>query len=117
MTTIITNIKCLVSTRTESFVLRGKDLTSLPFINNAYLIIEDGLIADFGEMDDLLFHVRNFSETYDATDQFVLPAWCDSHTHLVFTGTCEDEFADKIKGLSDAEIAEKGGGILNYFRR
>jgi imidazolonepropionase len=113
MTTIITNIKSLINTRVETHVLRGKELAELPVINNAYLIIEDGVIADFGAMDDLLFHVRSFSESYDAINQFVLPTWCDSHTHLLFTGSREEEFVDKIKGLSYAEIAAKGGGILS----
>jgi len=117
MTTIIINIKCLVNTRTQSKLLRGKELAELPVINNAYLIIEDGVIADFGSMDDLLFHMRSFSETYDAAGQYVLPAWCDSHTHLVFTGSREDEFEDKIKGLSYTDIAAKGGGILNSAKK
>jgi imidazolonepropionase len=113
MTSIITNIKMLAGTRTESFVLRGKQLAELPFVSNAYLIIEDGLIADFGEMNDLLHHARSFTESHDATGQTVLPAWCDSHTHLVYTGSREDEFVYKLQGLTYAEIAAKGGGILN----
>ncbi len=113
MTSIITNISTLVNTRKESKLLRGDALALLPCINDAYLIIEDGLITDYGRMDDLLHHVRDFSESYDATGQFVLPAWCDSHTHLVFAGSREEEFIDKIRGVSYAEIAAKGGGILS----
>ncbi|MDB5192770.1 MAG: imidazolonepropionase [Segetibacter sp.] len=113
MTTIITNISCLVNTREESHLLRGKELAELPVIKDAYLIIEDGIIADYGIMDDLIHAARSFSETYDATGQFVIPSWCDSHTHLVFSGSREQEFVNKINGLSYAEIAAKGGGVLN----
>ena len=117
MTGIITNISCLVNTRTESHLLRGKELAELPVIFNAYLIIEDGIIADFGSMDDLIHHGRSFSETFDASGRFILPAWCDSHTHIVFDGSRETEFVDKIRGLSYAEIAAKGGGILQSAKR
>jgi imidazolonepropionase len=113
MTSIITNINCLVNTRTENKLLRGKELAELPVIKDAYLVIEDGLIADFGAMENLIHHARSFSESYDATNHFVMPCWCDSHTHLVFTGSREVEFVDKINGFSYQEIAEKGGGILN----
>jgi imidazolonepropionase len=113
MTSIITNINCLVNTRTENKLLRGKELAELPVIKDAYLVIEDGLIADFGAMENLIHHARSFSESYDATNHFVMPCWCDSHTHLVFTGSREVEFVDKINGFSYQQIAEKGGGILN----
>ena len=113
MTTILTNISCLVNVREESPLLRGNALAELPVINNAYLVIEDGIIADFGAMEDLIHHARNFTETYDATGRFVIPSWCDSHTHLVFAGSREDEFVHKLNGLSYAEIAAMGGGILN----
>ena len=117
MTTIITNITCLVNTRSENRLLRGPELAHLPVIYNAYLIIEDGMISDYGQMDDLIHHAKSFSETYDASGQFILPCWCDSHTHLVFSGSREGEFADKIKGMSYAEIAAKGGGILQSARQ
>jgi imidazolonepropionase len=81
------------------------------------MVIEDGLIADYGKMDDLIHNTWSFTESYDATGRFVLPAWCDSHTHLVFTGSREEEFVDKLQGLSYAEIAAKGGGILNSAKR
>ena len=113
MTTILTNISFLVNVREESPLLRGNALAELPVINNAYLVIEDGIIADYGAMEDLIHHARNFTETYDATGRFVIPSWCDSHTHLVFAGSREDEFVHKLKGLSYAEIAAMGGGILN----
>jgi imidazolonepropionase len=117
MTTLITNISSLVNTRAENKLLRGNELAELPCINNAYMVIEDGLIADYGKMDDLIHNTWSFTESYDATGRFVLPAWCDSHTHLVFTGSREEEFVDKLQGLSYAEIAAKGGGILNSAKR
>jgi imidazolonepropionase len=117
MTSIITNIACLVNVRSENVLLRGSDLAHLPVIKDAYLVLEDDEISDFGQMDDLIHHARSFSETHDATGQFVLPCWCDSHTHLVFAGSREAEFVDKIKGLSYANIAAKGGGILNSSRK
>jgi imidazolonepropionase len=113
MTTILTNISCLVNVRDETTILRGEALAELPIINNAYLIIEDGTIADYGAMDDLIHTAWSFTESYDASGSYVLPAWCDSHTHLVFAGSREDEFVYKLQGMSYAEIAEKGGGILN----
>ncbi len=107
----------MVNTRAESKLLRGKELAELPSIKDAYLIIEDGLIADFGMMEDLIHHARSFSESYDATGQFVMPTWCDSHTHLVFTGSREQEFVDKLNGLTYQQIAEKGGGILHSSKK
>lgn len=113
MTTLIQNIKTLAGVRNETNLLRGKDLSHLPCIQQAYLIIEDGIIAGFGETKDLQFPASGFQNSIDATSQFILPAWCDSHTHLVFAASREDEFVDKLKGLSYAEIAARGGGILN----
>lgn len=111
MTTDIINIKLLVNTRFSNQLLRGDALAQLPCIKNAWLRIEDGVIADFGEMAD--YQNSKISNSIDATGQFILPAWCDSHTHLVFAASREEEFVDKIKGLSYADIAAKGGGILN----
>ncbi|TBR19758.1 MAG: imidazolonepropionase [Chitinophagaceae bacterium] len=113
MTTLIVNIKQLCNVRAESTLLRGKELATLPCIENAYLIIEDGIIAGFGKMKEIEKEKLSIENKIDAADQFVLPTWCDSHTHLVFAASREDEFVDKIKGLSYAEIAAKGGGILN----
>jgi imidazolonepropionase len=115
--TLITNIKCLVNTRQENKLLRGKELSVLPVIENAYLIIEDGIISEFGMQNDLVHRTSDFVHVIDATGQFILPAWCDSHTHLVFVASREEEFVDKINGLSYAEIAAKGGGILNSARK
>lgn len=108
---IITNIKLLVNTRMENRLLRGKELAELPCTENAYLIIEDGIIAEYGQMS--MLKQEDSENTIDASGQMILPAWCDSHTHLVFAASREKEFVDKIKGLSYAEIAAKGGGILN----
>ena len=115
--TIITNIKCLVGTRTENQLLRGKHLAELPCIENAYLIIENGIIAEYGEMEKLSWIDNANDNIIDAAGQFVLPTWCDSHTHLVFAVCREKEFIDKIKGISYAEIAAKGGGILNSAKK
>lgn len=111
---LIINIKSLVGIHAPSQPLRGKGLDALPSIENAYLRVKNGVITEFGEMASL----KSFEEkTIDATGQFVLPAWCDSHTHLVFAGSRETEFVDKIKGISYEEIARKGGGILNSAQR
>ncbi len=110
--TLLTNIKQLVGVREQSPLLRGSDLALLPCIDNAYLLIEDDEIAGYGPMDKLPPVNRQLSPV-NCSGRFVLPAWCDSHTHLVFAASRETEFIDKIKGLSYAEIAAKGGGILN----
>lgn len=103
--------------RSETIVLRGDQLRHLPAIDNAYLIVEDDVIAEYGAMDELKKEPSHFSQHFNLQGQFVLPAWCDSHTHIVFAGSREAEFVDKIKGLSYAEIAAKGGGILNSARK
>src|SRR5258706_4942938 len=107
------NIKQLVNVRHESQVLRGKELENLPVIQNAFLIIEGGIIAEYGEMENIQRSTLKIHDKIDCTGQMVLPCWCDSHTHIVFEGSRENEFVEKIKGLSYAEIAESGGGILN----
>ena len=113
MVTLITHIKQLFSVREETKLLRGKELAHLPFIENAFLLIEDGIIAAYGHMYELELMVPHLpKQVIDASGQFVLPAWCDSHTHLVFAGSREDEFIDKLKGMSYEEIAARGGGIL-----
>ena len=117
MATLISNIKQLVGVREESKLLKGKELSVLPCIDNAYLIIEDGVIVEFGEMKNIKHQTSNFKQTIDASSQFILPCWCDSHTHLVFAASREEEFVDKIKGMSYEEIAAKGGGILNSAKK
>ncbi|MBS1579522.1 MAG: imidazolonepropionase [Bacteroidetes bacterium] len=113
MVQCIINIGQLVNVRTENILLRGKALQELPVLNNAYLLIEDGLIKEYGLMKNLSINNFNEQQIIDAKLTTVLPCWCDSHTHLVFAATREEEFIDKIKGLSYADIAAKGGGILN----
>ena len=114
MTTLITNIYQLINNREATTLLRGAALACLPSIENAFLLIEDGIIAGYGPMYELELKVPQLPKhIVDAQGQFVLPAWCDSHTHIVFAKTREEEFIDKLKGMSYAEIAAKGGGILN----
>lgn len=114
MTTLITNIQQLIGTRATTELLRGTALAQLPSIENAFVLIEDGIIADYGAMYELEIKVPQLPKNIiDAGGQFVLPCWCDSHTHIVFAKSREEEFIDKIKGLSYADIAAKGGGILN----
>ena len=118
MTTVITNIKQLVGVRTDSKeALRGTELARLPAIENAFIIIENGTIAQYGAMDSIQHQRSKISNQIDASGQMILPCWCDSHTHLVFAASREEEFVDKIKGISYAEIAARGGGILNSARK
>lgn len=112
MTILLTDIKKLVNTRATSELLRGKALADLPVLDHAYLLVEDGIISDFGQMHALPAGLVK-EKSISLKDQFVMPAWCDSHTHLVFAESREVEFVDKLKGLSYAEIAARGGGILN----
>lgn len=116
-TTLITNIKKLVGVRSENKLLRGKELAVLNSIENAFLIIEDGVIVAFGEMKNIPDSTRSIKKNIEASGQFILPCWCDSHTHLVFAASREEEFIDKIKGMSYAEIAARGGGILNSAKK
>lgn len=117
MATLISNIRQLVNTREESKLLRGKDLSVLPCIENAFVVVENGTIAEYGAMSSLKHQASNFKQNIDASGQFILPCWCDSHTHLVFAASREEEFVDKIKGMSYVDIAAKGGGILNSARK
>ncbi len=139
---LIYNIRQLVGTRTETHLLRGGELADLPCVENAWLHIEDDQIAAYGPMSELpevfgrqladpgrqLIKTPNTpgkrrgllqhdTQPIDAAGCLVLPAWCDSHTHLVFAGSRESEFVDKLKGLSYADINAKGGGILNSARK
>lgn len=115
--TVIKNIKSLVNTRTDNKVLRGAELANLPSINDAYIIIEDGIISEIGNSDNWNEKSHSPGDVVDANAGLVLPAWCDSHTHLVFAASREEEFVDKIRGMSYAEIAARGGGILNSARK
>ncbi len=115
--TLFTNIRQLVNIREEDQLLRGKALAYLPVLKNAYLMVEDGIIAAYGLMDEMPESLTVVEEIVDASGQMILPCWCDSHTHLVFAASREEEFVDKIKGLSYAEIAARGGGILNSAKK
>jgi imidazolonepropionase len=115
---LLKNIKALYLASDElPAKLKGRELSEIPFIENAYLAIEDGKIADYGPMSDLMGITDwNNLNIIDASDRIVFPAFCDSHTHTVFAKSREMEFVDKIKGLSYEQIAAKGGGILNSAR-
>ena len=93
--------------------LKGLEMATVPSIDNAFLVVEDGKIADFGEM--ARFDVSNYGDATvtDLSGQYVFPAFADSHTHIVYAGSRELEYEDKIRGLSYTEIAKRGGGILN----
>ncbi|MEZ4947171.1 MAG: imidazolonepropionase [Cyclobacteriaceae bacterium] len=113
---LITNIKGLAQVRDSTpTVLAGLAMAQLPILDNAYLAIEGGKIADYGEMLSLSNATAN--QVIDAKGRFVFPSFVDSHTHLVFAASREEEFVMKIKGVSYAEIAAKGGGILNSARK
>jgi imidazolonepropionase len=114
--TIITNIKQLAGIRDAKDPLRKDELRKLPAIENAWLIIEGEDISAFGKMEELQ-NKKVPSHKIDGSGRFVLPAWCDSHTHLVYAGSREGEFVDKIRGVSYADIAANGGGILNSARK
>ncbi|AXG74468.1 imidazolonepropionase [Flavobacterium arcticum] len=116
MKLLITNIKELLQVRdTEIDKVSGAAMAELPKINNAWLLIENNLITDYGSMDNCP-DIEN-SNTIDATGKTVLPAWCDSHTHIVYAGNREQEFVDRINGLSYEVIASRGGGILNSAKK
>ena len=112
MTTLITNIKELLQVREPNVsILRGMELKTLPTLKNAYLLIDDDTIVQYGTMIE-----SNGIEAdivIDATGKLVLPTWCDSHTHIVYAGNREQEFVDRINGLSYEDISKRGGGILN----
>jgi imidazolonepropionase len=113
MKLLIKNIRELyqVEDKPRMMVL-GKDMAFLPSIKDAYLLMEDERISAFGEMSSLSPNLVA-DKVIDATGKIVLPAFCDSHTHIVYAGSREQEFIDKINGLSYEEIARRGGGILN----
>ena len=116
---LIKNIKGLAGVlEGNSKPLRGEGLGKLEVLEDAFLAIEDGRISMYGKMEDLSGIIDwNNLEVIDAEGKYVLPAFCDSHSHLVFAKTREDEFVDRIKGLSYEEIGKKGGGILNSARK
>lgn len=122
---LIKNIKQLIQVREEGKSLmhqaqtpvRGKEMSELPSINNAWVLIKHGIIQDYGSMDDGRGLMHQAQTVIDATGKLVLPTWCDSHTHLVFADTREEEFVGRIKGLNYEQIAATGGGILNSAKK
>lgn len=114
---LITNAKALVGTfPAGQQVVAGAQMARLPMLEDAWLLVREGRIADLGKMADALPEQREL-QVIDATGRLVLPGWCDPHTHCVFAAPREEEFVDKIKGLSYQAIADKGGGILNSARK
>ncbi|PIB32031.1 imidazolonepropionase [Gaetbulibacter sp. 5U11] len=112
MTILITNIKELLQVRDENILkVSGNQMKLLPSIKNAYLLIENDTIVDFGDISDATGIIAD--QTIDAKGKLVLPTWCDSHTHIVYAGDRSQEFVDRINGLSYEDIANRGGGILN----
>ena len=116
MITLIINIKELLQVRDAAILkVSGAEMAVLPTIKNAYLVLKNGLISDFGSMKDL--PNINPEKCIDADGKIVLPSWCDSHTHIVYAGNREQEFVDRINGLTYEEIANRGGGILNSAKK
>ena len=116
MKTLFFNIKELLQIRDKSILkVSGNEMKTLPSIKNAFLMIDNDRIADYGPMDNLDHYEAD--RVIDARGQIILPAWCDSHTHIVYAGNREEEFVDRINGLSYEEIASKGGGILNSAKK
>ena len=115
MSILFKNISSLYQTGDSDISFRaGKDMMSLPKIDNAFLFVKDGIISDYGSMSDLSIEVeKQATHVEDLYGKLVFPAFCDSHTHLVYAGSRELEYIDKVKGLSYEEIAKRGGGILN----
>jgi len=117
MSLLIKNIKQLVQVRKDIDLkwIAGTSMSEIPTIENAFLLLEEGKIAGFGKMEDC--PTGKVEQVIDATGKMILPAWCDSHSHLVFAGNRATEFVDKIKGLTYEQIAAKGGGILNSAKK
>lgn len=115
---LIRNIKRLVQVGDIAEMKRsGQAMSVLENIDDAFLLITDGFISSFGKMEDLIFEPGDYDNVIDAYGRLVFPSFCDPHTHLVYAGSRETEFTDKISGLSYSEIAARGGGILNSARR
>lgn len=113
MSILIRNIKGIVQAGENMPLFRaGNSMSELGVIENGWILVEGHLISDYGKMDEMPSHLIA-ADTFDAAGRFVLPSWCDSHTHIVYAGSREKEYMDKIRGLSYEEIAKRGGGILN----
>ena len=116
MKLLLTNIKELLQVRENCPTkLSGEQMKQLPTIKNAWVFINHGIIEEYGTMDKMGRH-EGF-KTLDCSGKMVLPAWCDSHTHIVYAGNREQEFVDRINGLTYQEIAQKGGGIVNSAKK
>ena len=116
MITLIKNIKELLQVRETSISkVSGVEMAILPTIKNAFLILKNDLIEDFGSMENL--PEIKADKIIDATGRIILPTWCDSHTHIVYAGNREQEFVDRINGFTYEEIANRGGGILNSAKK
>lgn len=116
MQLLIINIKELLQVRESGIVkVSGSEMAVLPSIKNAFLLIEGDLIKDFGQMENC--PPTTDLEVIDANGKIVLPTWCDSHTHIVYAGNREQEFVDRINGMTYEEIANRGGGILNSAQK
>ena len=110
---LLINIKKLLQIRSlDTSYVSGKEMDQLPFIESAYLLINNDIIEEFGEMKNSPKNLEKF-RVIDCKEKMVLPSWCDSHSHIVFSGNRSNEFIDRIKGLGYNEIANNGGGILN----
>ena len=115
---LISNIKSLVGIDLQSGkIISGKGMSSIACMEDSFLLIENDRIKDFGKMSDLKSNPGKHQSEINASGKFVLPSYCDSHTHLVYASGREQEFADRIKGLSYQEIANRGGGILNSVKK
>ena len=116
MKTLFINIKELLQVREQHIdKVAGADMSVLPKIENAFLLIENNLIIDFGSMENC--PTLQNAITIDATDRVVFPTWVDSHTHIVYAGNRIQEFVDRINGLTYEEISHRGGGILNSAKK
>jgi imidazolonepropionase len=119
MRTLITNIKKLIQVEegeARKPRVYGKDMSVLPEIEDAWLLVDKGTIHSFGKMQNIPENITS-DKVIDATGRIVMPSWCDSHTHLVFAAPREQEFVDRINGMTYAEIAARGGGILNSAKK
>src|SRR5687767_1473059 len=116
--TVFKNIKGLLQTHfLPPAQQKGKSISELSLIENAWLAIQDDLIVDSGPMNTFDPNAYPSAGYVDVDGRFILPSFCDSHTHIVFAGSREAEFVDKIKGKTYEEIAKSGGGILNSAKR
>lgn len=112
-TLLVKNIAHLVVDNHRPLRLQGSEMANLEVIDNAYLTVDGDRFSGFGKMTDNMPAESSFDQVIDACGGSIFPSWCDPHTHIVYAGSREAEFVDKIRGLSYAEIARRGGGILN----